>query len=151
MGVNIQKYDLRVVKETGNRYEFENKVVKTPQKAQQILIKTLELDRRTEEVFALLTLDIKSKLTGVFEVSIGNLTSSLVKPREVFKRALLQNSTAIILGHNHPSGEPQPSKNDLQLTEKLMAAGEIVDIEIRDHLVIGDDQKYVSLREEGMI
>ena len=151
MGVNIQKYNLRVIKESGNRYKFDNKIVKTPKKAHQIFIKTLELDKRTEEVFVMLTIDIKSKLTGVFEVSIGNLTSSLVKPREVFKRAILQNSAGIILGHNHPSGNPEPSKDDIKLTENLLEAGEIVDIEIMDHIIIGDDKRYVSMKEETLI
>jgi len=151
MGVNIQKYDLRIVKESGNRYEFENKYVKTPEKAHQVFIKILELDKRSEEVFAMLTIDVKSKLTGVFTVSIGNLTSSLVKPREVFKRAILQNSAAIILAHNHPSGNPQPSQDDIKLTKNLMEAGEIVDIEIIDHLIIGDGNYFISMKEKELI
>ena len=151
MGVNIQKYNLRVIKESGNRYEFKDKIVKTPEKAHQVFIETLELNKRTEEVFAMLTIDIKSKLTGVFEVSIGNLTSSLVKPREVFKRAILQNSAGIILGHNHPSGNPEPSKDDIKLTENLLEAGEIVDIEIIDHLIIGDGNYFISLKEKELI
>jgi len=151
MGVNIQKYDLRVVKESGNRYEFENKYVETPKKAHQIFIETLELDKRTEEVFAMLTIDIKSKLTGVFEVSIGDLSSSLVKPREVFKRAILQNSAGIILGHNHPSCEPEPSRDDVNLTKNLIEAGEIVDIEIMDHLIIGDKKNFISMKEKELI
>ena len=151
MGVNIQRYSLRLVKESGNRYEFENKIVKTPEKAHQVFIETLELDKRTEEVFAMLALDIKNKLIGVFEVSVGNLTSSLVKPREVFKRAISLNGAGIILAHNHPSGDSQPSEDDIKLTKNLVEAGEIVDIEIIDHLVIGDEAKYVSMKEEALI
>lgn len=103
--VNIQKYSLRIVKESGGRYDLD-KVIKNPKDAKNVFVEVLELDKRAEEVFAMVTLDIKNQVTGVFEVSIGSLSSSLVTPREVFKRAILQNAKAIILAHNHPSGIP---------------------------------------------
>ena len=148
MAINIQKYSLRVVKESAGRYDLDKKIV-TPENAVRVFIEVLDLNKRTEEVFSLLTMDTKSNLTGVFEVSIGNLSSSLVTPREVFKRAILQNSKAIILGHNHPSGDPEPSGDDIQITERLVEAGELLGIDVFDHLIIGSSSNFVSLKERG--
>src|SRR6056297_908717 len=148
MAINVQKYSLRVVKENGGRYDLD-KEISTPNSAMQVFIKILELSKRTEEVFAMLTMDTKSNLTGVFVVSVGNLSSSLVTPREVFKRAILQNSKAIILGHNHPSGDPEPSGDDIQITERLVEAGELLGIDVFDHLIIGSSSNFVSLKERG--
>ena len=148
MAVNIQKYTLRVVKESGGRYDLDKKIA-TPENAVKVFIKVLELNKRTEEVFSLLTMDTKSNLTGVFEVSIGNLSSSLVTPREVFKRAILQNSKAIILAHNHPSGMPDPSSDDIKITKRLVEAGDLLGINVLDHLIIGSGSNFISLKERG--
>ena len=151
LGVNIQKYDLRLVKESGNRYKFKNKVVKTPEKAYQIFVETLELNIRTEEVFAILTLDLKSHLTGVFEVSKGGLKSSIVHPRNVYQRAILTNAAAIVMGHNHPSGKPDPSEDDIKITKQIISAGEILGIEVMDHLIIGANYNYISMKAQEVI
>mgnify|MGYP000512324772 CR=1 FL=1 len=148
MAINIQKYSLKVVKESGGRYDLE-KEISTPNSAMQVFTEVLELDRKSEEVFAILTLDVKSQLTGVFEVSKGSLSSSIVTPREVFKRAILQNSKAIILAHNHPSGDPKPSGDDIQITERLVEAGDLLGINVFDHLIIGSSSNFVSLKERG--
>lgn len=150
MAINIQKYTLRVVKESGGRYNLNKKIV-TPKNAVKVFIEVLDLNKRTEEVFSLLTLDIKSNLTGVFEVSIGNLSSSIVTPREVFKRALLQNSNSIILAHNHPSGMPDPSSDDIKITKRLVEAGNLLGINVLDHLIIGSGNNFISLKEKGAI
>jgi DNA repair protein RadC len=83
-------------------------------------------------------------------VAIGTLTSALVHPREVFKAAILANAAAIILVHNHPSGDPEPSAEDRALTSRLKEAGEILGIRILDHVVIGDG-RFRSLASEGII
>jgi len=148
MAINIQKYSLKVVKESGGRYDLE-KEISTPNSAMQVFTEVLELDRKSEEVFAILTLDVKSQLTGVFEVSKGSLSSSIVTPREVFKRAILQNAKAILLAHNHPSGNPEPSGDDIQITERLVEAGDLLGINVFDHLIIGSSSNFVSLKERG--
>lgn len=148
--VNIQKFNLRVVKESGGRYDID-KSVGNPIQARDLFIEVLELDQRAEEVFAMATLDIKSKVTGVFEVSIGNLTSSLVSPREVFKRAILQNAAAIVLAHNHPSTVPEPSNDDVTVTKKLIKSGKILGIDIVDHIIIGSKDNYISMKEKNLI
>jgi DNA repair protein RadC len=148
--INIQKYSLRVVKEKGGRYDLERKVT-NPESAKNVFVDVLDLDKRTEEVFAIIILDVQSQITGVFEVSIGNLSSSLVSPREVFKRAILQNAAAILLGHNHPSSIPDPSSDDIQVTKKLIKAGEIIGIKVMDHIIVGSKDNYVSMKERNVI
>ena len=132
--VNIQKFSLRIVKESGGRYDID-KYVRNPFQARDLFVEVVELDRRTEEVFAIATLDVKNKVTGVFEVSTGTLTSSLVTPREVFKRAILQNAAGIVLAHNHPSGVADASSDDISITKKLQKAGKIMGINVVDHII----------------
>jgi DNA repair protein RadC len=148
--VNIQKFNLRVVKESGGRYDID-KQVSNPIKARDLFVEVLELDKRAEEVFAIATLDVHNKVTGVFEVSTGTLSSSLVAPREVFKRAILMNAAAILLGHNHPSTVPEPSSDDIQTTKKLVKSGKMLGINVVDHIIIGDKDNYISMKERNLI
>lgn len=147
---NISLLSLRVIKEKGGRYDVKKKITE-PRDAHRIGIEVLEMHERTEEIFAILTLDTKNKITGVFKVSTGSLSASIVHPREVFKRALLQNASAIILLHNHPSGDPKPSTEDIDITKRLIEAGEILGIKILDHIIIGDETRYISLKESEII
>lgn len=105
------------------------------------------LDR---EHFRCLSLNSKNHLLGVDTVSIGSLNSSIVHPREVFKKAILKSAAAVILVHNHPSGDPLPSKEDKLITKRLFEVGEILGINVLDHIIIGD-KRYISLKEEGVI
>jgi len=149
MKVIAQKYRLKLVKEPEGEYKTGYKI-SSPVRAYEAFKDMLELHQQAEEVFAILTLDIKSNVTGVFEVSRGSISKSLVSPREVFKRAILNNACGIILGHNHPSGDITASDEDIKITEKLMEAGKIIGIKIVDHIIVGDNQ-YCSLKEEGQI
>ncbi len=150
MGVNIQKYSLRIVKESGGRYNLD-KVIKQPEDARRVLVEVLELDKRAEEVFVMITLDVKNQLTGLFEVSHGGLSQSIVHPRNVFQRAILQNAQAIVLAHNHPSGVSEPSEDDISVTRKLISSGDILGIEVLDHIIVGSRDNYVSMKEKGLI
>ena len=147
--LKITKFNLRVVKDREGTYEITENV-KDPQGAYEVFIKFLKLDERAEEVLAMITLDIKNNITGVFEVSQGTINKSFTHPREVFKRAILQNSAGIILAHNHPSGFPEPSSDDKSITKKLVDAGEIIGIQVLDHLIIGDGC-FCSLKEKDMM
>ena len=100
-----------------------------------------------EEMLVLL-LDAKHKIIGINSVSVGSLTLSIVHPRETFKAAIVSNCAAIILAHNHPSGDPTPSQEDRTLTARLKQAGEILGIPVLDHLVIGDET-YISFADRG--
>ena len=148
--VNIQKFSLRIVKESGGRYDID-KYVRNPFQARDLFVEVVELDRRAEEVFAIATLDVKNKVTGVFEVSTGTLTSSLVTPREVFKRAILQNAAGIVLAHNHPSGVADASSDDISVTKKLQKAGKIMGINVVDHIIIGSRGNFISMQEENLM
>jgi DNA repair protein RadC len=148
--VNIQKFSLRIVKESGGRYDID-KYVRNPFQARDLFVEVVELDRRAEEVFAIATLDVKNKVTGVFEVSTGTLTSSLVTPREVFKRAILQNAAGIVLAHNHPSGVADASSDDVSVTKKLQKAGKIMGINVVDHIIIGSRDNFISMQEENLM
>ena len=82
---------------------------------------------------------------------MGCLTSSLVHPRETFKPAILGGAAAIVLAHNHPSGDPEPSAEDVALTRRLVSAGTLLGIEVLDHVIIGEAGRFVSLKERGVI
>lgn len=107
----------------------------------------LNMDILAEEYMYMIALNSKLLPIGVFEISHGNVHMSCAGPREVFTRALLAGATAIELVHNHPSGDCHPSKEDIQITEKLKAAGELLGIAVVEHLVVGRD-KYFSFAEE---
>ncbi|PUU87864.1 RadC family protein [Halanaerobium sp.] len=148
--VNIQKFSLRVVKENGGRYDL-NKTINNPIAARNLFIEVAELDKRSEEVFVMATIDVRNKVTGLFEVSTGTLNSSLVTPREVFKRAILQNAAGIVLGHNHPSGNIDASSDDINITKKLVKSGKILGVNVVDHIIVGNDGNYSSMKEENHI
>ena len=107
--VQIKKFRLELVKESNTRYDLENKKVSSPRDLHKIGNLLFNFDLQAEEVFSIVTLDTKNNVTGAFEVSRGALNGSIVHPREVFKRAILQNASSIALMHNHPSGDPKPS------------------------------------------
>lgn len=103
----------------------------------------------TKEYFFALHLDGKNRICCVDEVSVGSLNQSVVHPREVFKTALISSAAALILIHNHPTGDPTPSSEDISITRRLKEAGEIIGIKLLDHIIIGDS--YVSFVERGLL
>ncbi len=107
------------------------------------------LKKETREQFITLHLDTKNRLLCIDLVSTGTMTGSLIHPREVFKTALLSSAASIIAVHNHPSGDPTPSRDDIAVTERLKKAGELIGIELLDHIIIGDG--YKSLKELGYV
>ena len=147
--INISFLNLRVIKENAGRYDV-NKKIQSPEDAYEVAQKVIKASEYAEENLWLITLDTKNSITGIFTVSTGSLNSSLVHPREVFKRAMLQNAASIIICHNHPSGDPTPSKDDIGITKRLYEAGEILGIKLLDHIIAGDNS-YTSLKEKGFI
>jgi DNA repair protein RadC len=121
-----------------------------PEDAREIAINYLDLENCDRECFVVAYLDRKGKLNALCTISIGTLTCSLVHPREVFKPAILTSSASIILIHNHPSGDSTPSQEDINITQRLIKAGEILGIEVLDHIIIGVDN-YTSLKAKGVI
>ena len=102
------------------------------------------------EEFLILILDTKNKIKASKTVSIGSINQTLVHPREVFRFAITNNANSIILSHNHPSGDPSPSHEDILITKRLQEAGKLIGIKVLDHIIIGND-KYISLREKKII
>lgn len=109
-----------------------------------------ELTSLDRECLWVVPLTGKNYIIGINLVSMGSLTSSIVHPREVFKPAILANAASVILVHNHPSGDPTPSRDDIKITLQLKDAGNILDIKVLDHIIIGDG-KYCSFADENLI
>jgi len=102
------------------------------------------------EQFVMLLLDTRNRVIGIRTVTVGTLNASLVHPREVFGAAILANAASIIVGHCHPSGDPDPSQEDLAITARLKQAGEILGIPLLDHVILGNDH-FASLKERGLL
>jgi DNA repair protein RadC len=103
------------------------------------------------EEFVALLLDAKHKVVAVHSVAVGSLTMAIVHPREVFKAAIVANASAVIVAHNHPSGDPMPSAEDHELTKRLVAAGKLIGIAVLDHVVIGDEGRMYSFADQGAL
>ncbi len=123
-------------------------VVNSPEDIVHLVMEEMRnLDR---EHFRVVTLTTKNHILGISSISVGSLNSSLVHPRECFKEAIRRNANAIILLHNHPSGDPTPSREDIEVTKRLVEGGHLLGIEVLDHIIIGD-KRYISLKERGEI
>lgn len=151
----ILKAALELARRLAEEATAENPKISTPEEAARLLrerARTCE-----EEIFWILLLDARSRLKRPpVEVSRGLINASLVHPREVFKEAIRTSCAAVILAHNHPSGDPSPSPEDLRVTRQLVEAGKIIEIDVLDHVILGrrrdlDGTDYVSLRESGMV
>jgi len=138
-----------LVKEKGAMYDVQKKIGSSYD-AYKAITEITKVQEEAQEVFGILILNTTHKIVAVHEISRGTLNVSMVHPREVFKPAVLHNAAAIICFHNHPSGEPKPSKEDIETTNRLVEAGKIMGIEVLDHIIVGDD-KYTSLKEMGVI
>lgn len=103
-----------------------------------------------KEHFRILLLDTKNQIITTEEISIGTLNASIVHPRDVFRAAIKRNANSIILIHNHPSGDPTPSNEDINITRRLLEAGNLMGIKVLDHIIIGDN-KYISFKEKKLI
>lgn len=145
----ITKFRLELVKESNVKYDLESKKANSPANVFEIGEVIFNFSKQAEKIFAILCLDTKNNVTGAFEVSRGTLNSSIVHPREVFKRAILNNASSVILLHNHPSGESEPSGEDIQITARLEECGKLLGIRILDHVIYGDS--FYSFKEEGLL
>ena len=108
-----------------------------------------QLKGKKKEHFLVLCLDTRNRLINCMPVSIGSLDTSIVHPREAFKEAVSSSAASVIFVHNHPSGDPEPSKEDVELTKRLAKAGEIIGIDVLDHIVVCD-KSYLSLKDKGL-
>lgn len=125
----------------------EKPIINSPQDVFNLLSDMQFLDR---EYFKAINLNTKNMILAIDTISIGSLNSSLVHPRELFKAAIKRSANSLILAHNHPSGIPDPSREDLEVTRRLLEAGKLLGIEVVDHVLIGA-HRYVSLKERELI
>lgn len=148
--ITISKFNVKLVKESNQRYNLDSKIVNSPNAGYRIFNEVFKPDELTTEIFAIMTLDTKNKVTGVFLVSQGTLNSSIVHARDVYQRAILQNANTIMLMHNHPSGDITPSKEDIDITNRLKEVGKIIGIPVLDHIIIGDSGYYSFMENGGL-
>ncbi|MCU5002907.1 DNA repair protein RadC [Bacillus tropicus] len=134
---------LKMVKESSLLYKERR--VKSPEDA-SLLFKQF-LAGADREYFIVLCLDIKNQPTVINVCHIGSLNSSIVHPREVLKPAIISNAASIIVAHNHPSNDPTPSREDLEVTKRLIEAGKVVGIDVLDHLIVCEES-FISLKEK---
>lgn len=145
----VPNYKVMLVRDSGESVKMAGKkfAVKGPDDMAEIFRSYLDgVDR---EHFVIAMLDRKGNILGLNTVSIGSISSSVVHPREVFKPAIVMGASSIILAHNHPSGDTTPSREDLEVTQKLVEGGKILSIEVLDHVIIGDN--YYSMKSHGDI
>ena len=143
--------EIRAVFELASRIQAlevgERPVIRSPQDVNALL--GGEMAPFEQEHMRVLLTNTRNQVLGVHEVYIGNVSSAVVRASEVFREAVRQNAPCIILVHNHPSGDPSPSPEDVNLTKQLVAAGQQLDIEVLDHVVIGD-RRFASLKSYGL-
>ncbi|BDG46305.1 MULTISPECIES: DNA repair protein RadC [Parageobacillus] len=123
-------------------------VIRSPEDGAKYVMEDMRF--LSQEHFVAIYLNTKNQVIYRKTIFIGSLNASIVHPREVFKEAIKRSAASIICAHNHPSGDPTPSREDIDVTKRLAECGRIIGIELLDHLIIGD-QKFVSLKEKGYV
>lgn len=143
---------LRAAFELGRRQDLEDDIGHYSIKSPETLVKAIRkgIQDKAREHFKLILLNTRNKIIGISTISVGTLNASLVHPREVFKDALVHSASSIILVHNHPSDDPEPSDDDLSLTRRLADAGRLMGIEVLDHIII-TRAGYTSLKTRGLL
>jgi len=152
-GIGVAKaVQIKAAVELGKRISSYNKrhqvTITSPLDVKELLME--EMRFLEKEYFKAVLLNTKNHVISIEEISVGSLNSSIVHPREVFKPAIKRSSASIILVHNHPSGDPTPSKEDIEVTSRLVNAGNILGISVLDHIIIGNNS-IVSLKEQGLM
>ncbi|MTI68771.1 MAG: JAB domain-containing protein [Firmicutes bacterium] len=126
----------------------ETKKITSPLDVSNLLMD--DMKNLKKEYFKIIMLNTKNRIISIEDISVGSLNSSIVHPREVFKSAIKRSSASLILVHNHPSGDPEPSKEDINITKRLVECGKILGIKVLDHIILGNN-RYVSLKEEDVV
>jgi DNA repair protein RadC len=149
MLTSINIYILKQIRISQHRYDLDLPIT-TPAVCHHILNILLDLKREPVEKFGIISLNTKHKLLGLHILGQGSLDSVTIEPREVFKAAMINNAYAIIAFHNHPSGCPEPSVSDIAITKRLKDGGDILNISLVDHLIVGEN-KWYSMKEGKML
>ncbi|WP_019914340.1 JAB domain-containing protein [Paenibacillus sp. HW567] len=144
----IEFVSLRMVREKTSLL-YPQRIIRKPDDAAKLFRQFMENWDR--EVFCIMTLDTKNQPNAFQIISVGTLNASLVHPREVFKVCMLTNAASLMCFHNHPSGDPTPSQEDLIVNDRLCQSGRLLGVELLDHIIIGSDGSFVSLKERGLM
>jgi DNA repair protein RadC len=147
---SINLYTLKQIRTQHHRYDLEDYPITTPLICFQILQHILDLKSEPVEKFGIISLNVRHRVIGIHIIGIGTLDQVFIEPREVFMAAMMNKAKSIIAFHNHPSGIPEPSRDDILLTQRLQEAGKIMCIELLDHVITGE-KNYVSLKEKGLL
>lgn len=145
----IKKYSVALVKESAHKYNDTPERLISPDNVIKYADMVLNFDALTKENFVLIPVNNKLKPLGVFVLTIGTVDASIASARDVFQAALLCNASSIFVLHNHPSGDPTPSKEDVRVTDRLKKAGELMEIPLLDHVIVGENGRYFSFKMEG--
>ena len=152
-GIGLAKAaQIKACFELGRREELEPELKNFDIKDPEAVVKAIRasIKDKAKEHFKLILLNPRNKIIGISTISIGTLNASLVHPREVFKDAIMHSAASVVLAHNHPSGDPDPSEDDLTITKRLIEAGKILGIEVLDHIVIAKNGLF-SFKERGLV
>ena len=152
-GIGLAKAaQIKACFELGKREELEPELKFFNIKDPESVVKAIRasIKDKAKEHFKLILLNPRNKIIGISTISIGTLNASLVHPREVFKDAIVHSAASVVLAHNHPSGDPDPSEDDLKITKKLVDSGKILGIEVLDHIIIAKND-FCSFKERRLI
>jgi len=152
-GIGLAKAaQIKACFELGRREELEPEIKNFDIKDPEAVVRAIRASIRdkAKEHFKLILLNPRNRIIGISTISIGTLNASLVHPREVFKDAITHSAASVVLAHNHPSGDPEPSEDDIKITKKLVESGKILGIEVLDHIIIGKNN-FCSFKERELI
>lgn len=155
--MSINKYELMLDKETKRSelklvksYEYEDLNYNEPKTIHKMMTDVFDLDLYGEEYIYLLAMNSKMKLLGIFEIAHGGFRESLIDPKSIFIRACYIGAENIVLVHNHPSGDPTPSSEDIRITKRIDECGKFLNMKLTDHIIVGEIN-YESFREKDLL
>ena len=154
-GIGLAKAaQLKACFELGRRQDLEDEPSKYKYEltSPQAVVKAVRasIQDKAKEHFKLVLLNVRNSILDVSTISVGTVSASLVHPREVFKKAIAHGASSVVLAHNHPSGNPEPSEDDVKLTQRLVEAGRLLGIEVLDHIIV-TTKEFVSFKERGLM
>lgn len=150
MKYEYRKYRVELVRESETFSEFEY-TMKNSNDVKNFLVDICRLNRYAQEVSLVLATNTRGRIIGYATIGMGDISSCPMQPSEIFKYLLACNASAGIICHNHPSEDPKPSELDIEATKRIMEAGEIIGIPILDHVIVGNEENYISMKAAGYI
>jgi DNA repair protein RadC len=152
-GIGLAKAaQLKACFELGRRQDLADEPSKYELTSPQAVVKAVRasIQDKAKEHFKLVLLNVRNVILDISTISVGTANASLVHPREVFKKAIAHGASSVVLAHNHPSGNPEPSEDDVKLTQRLVEAGRLLGIEVLDHIIV-TTRDFVSFKERGLM